>query len=423
MASAAKANANLRDQEQKHYQAKGAADEATDRAKQPERELEEAKNTLAGRIRFMATATLVADRAKAAVPIAEKAVKDAEATVAARDTEQKQRVAASGKPLAAVSFSPDGRFVAIGGQGAAVRLYDAQHGTPAEVLERQVSTAATATGAVNNAVNIVSLAFAADGRLCAAESNQTIDLWQTAAAWKLERTIGHVDEPAELVDRVLALDFSPDGKLLATSGGLPARSGQVKIWNVADGKLVREITTPHRDTVFAVRFSPDGQYLATGGADRLMKVFRVADGSLIHTFEGHTSHVLGVAWQADGKLLATCGADRVVKLWDFATGLPRRTMRGDSYLLGEYKFEVNSIAFIGDTEHIVVSSGDHTVRIHRTSSDRDVRAYKEGASFMHAAAATSDGKLIAGGGQDGILHLWNGETGYPLPPFDTEPAQ
>ena len=99
----------------------------------------------------------------------------------------------------------------------------------------------------------------------------------------------------------------------------PVRA-QLKIWNVADGKLVREIPAAHRDTIFSVKFSPDGQYLATGSADRLMKVFRVADGSLVHTFEGHTSHVLGVAWQADGKLLATCGADHLVKLWDFATG-------------------------------------------------------------------------------------------------------
>ena len=39
---------------------------------------------------------------------------------------------------------------------------------------------------------------------------------------------------------------------------------------------------------------------------------------------------------------------------------------------------------------------------------------------MHAAAATSDGKLVIGGGHDGILHIWNGETGYPLPSFEPQ---
>jgi WD40 repeat protein len=415
------ANVAFRDQEVNHYKTKGAADEAADRARQPERELQEAKNTLQGAINFIATATIVMERAKLAVPAAEKAVAAAMAAEAAREAEQKKLIAAavaSAKPLAAVAFARDGRFVAIGGQVLGIRLYDAQRGTPVEILEREPA-AAPASGAVNT----VALAFGGDGRLFAAGADSKVSVWKTGAPWTLERMIGHLDDPAELVDRVLSLDFSPDGKLLATGGGLPARSAQLKIWNVADGKLVREIPAAHRDTIFGVKFSPDGQYLATASADRLMKVFRVADGSLVHAFEGHTSHVLGVAWQADGKLLATCGADHLVKLWDFATGAPRRTMRGDSYLLGEYKFEVNSIAFVGDTEHLVVSSGDHTVRIHRTSSDRDVRAYKEGASFMHAAAATSDGKLVIGGGQDGILHIWNGETGYPVPPFEPrEPA-
>src|SRR5260221_4714401 len=109
-----------------------------------------------------------------------------------------------------------------------------------------------------------------------------------AGAWTLERTIGRPDDPATFVDRVLALDFSPDGKLLATGGGLAARSGQLKIWNVPDGRLVREIPDAHRDAIFGVRFSPDGQYLATTSADRLLKVFRAARGSLVLTVDGHT---------------------------------------------------------------------------------------------------------------------------------------
>ena len=51
-------------------------------------------------------------------------------------------------------------------------------------------------------------AFAADGRLCAAGSDQSVQLWKTGAQWALKRTIGHVDDPTALVDRVLALEFS-----------------------------------------------------------------------------------------------------------------------------------------------------------------------------------------------------------------------
>jgi WD40 repeat protein len=403
-AAFSQATAAFREAEQKNQQAKNAANDAADRAKQPERELQEAKNTLQGATSFITTATIVADRAKAAVPIAQQAIAKAEAAAKLRDEEKNKLIEAAKtqKPLQAAAFSADGRFVAIAGQSPGVRLYDALHGTAVEVLEGLPE-------------GVVGLAFGADGKLVSADADQKLRIWSTPGPWKLERTIGSVDDPSQLVDRVLSLDFSADGKLLATGGGLAARSGELKLWNVADGKLVREISGAHRDTIFGVKFSPDGQYLATASADRLLKVFRVADGSLVRTFEGHSHHVLGVAWEGGGHLLATCGGDRVVKLWNFDTGAPLRTMRGDSYLIGEYKGEISSIAFIGNTEHLLVSSGDHTVRMHRTSSDRDVRCFKEGASFMHAAVASSDGKLILGGGHDGILHLWNGENGYPIP--------
>jgi WD40 repeat protein len=94
-----------------------------------------------------------------------------------------------------------------------------------------------------------------------------------------------------------------------------------------------------------------------------------------------------------------------------------RSMRGDTYRLGEYRGEVTSISFIGDTEHIVTSSGDRSVRMHRTSSERDVRAFREGVSFMHASVATRDGRLVIGGGRDGVLHVWNGVNGYAVKAF------
>ena len=403
-------------------QARQAAARAAEQAQQPKRELEEAKNTLAGRVSFIATATLVAERAKAAIPTAQEAIKKAEATAAQREAEKVKLVESSKsgqKPLTAIAFSRDNRLLAVAGQSSAVRLYDASQGTASEVLDRSGDAVGNGLRAVP-AAGLVCIAVASDGRIYAA-AEKTVLVWKTTSSWPLERTIGHVDNPAELVDRVLALDFSPDGKLLATGGGLAARSGELKLWSVETGRLVREIPLAHRDTIYGVRFSPDGQYLATGSADRLLKIFRVADPSapgLVRTFEGHTAAVLGVAWSADGKLLATCGGDRVVKIWNVESGTPLRTLRGDTYQLGDYKGEVTSIAFVGDTEHLLASAGDHTVRLHRTSSDRDVRAFREGASFMHAAVATSDGRLIIAGGRDGILHIWNGQNGYPVPPFE-----
>ena len=115
-------------------------------------------------------------------------------------------------------------------------------------------------------------------------STLTLMRWKASSEWTLKKTIGGIDDPEILADRVLSLDFSPDGSLLAIGGGDPSRSGQISIWNIADGSLVRSIQQPHSDTVFGLAFSPDGEYLASASADRTAKVFRTADGELVRTF-------------------------------------------------------------------------------------------------------------------------------------------
>ena len=87
---------------------------------------------------------------------------------------------------------------------------------------------------------IVNLAAGAKGKLAALAADKKAALYQTAGGWVLGRTIGRVDDPRVLADRVLKVDFHPNGTWLATAGGEAGTSGELKIWNVADGRLVRE---------------------------------------------------------------------------------------------------------------------------------------------------------------------------------------
>ena len=57
--------------------------------------------------------------------------------------------------------------------------------------------------------------------------------------WSLERVLGAGDgspaggNAASVADRVTALRFSPDGRTLASGGGVPSREGEIILWDVA----------------------------------------------------------------------------------------------------------------------------------------------------------------------------------------------
>ena len=72
--------------------------------------------------------------------------------------------------------------------------------------------------------------------------------------------------------------------------------------------------------MLSLDFSPDGKLLASGAADKIAKVTDIATGKQVNLFEGHTHHVMGVAFRADGRVLATAGADGVVLSWDMISG-------------------------------------------------------------------------------------------------------
>ena len=116
-----------------------------------------------------------------------------------------------------------------------------------------------------------------------------------------------------------AIAFSRDGKRLAAAGGLPARKGEVKIWDVAAQTELATIAG-HSDCIYAVAFSPDGAQLATASYDRLIKLWDVATGKEIRTLSDHIDAIYALAFTPDGKRLVTGAADRSVKVWDVATG-------------------------------------------------------------------------------------------------------
>ena len=156
-------------------------------------------------------------------------------------------------------------------------------------------------------------------------------------------------------DAVRAVAFSPDGSLLAAAGGLPARSGEVDIFDVAKRKIVHTIKG-HSDCIYAVAFSPDGKTIATAGYDKLIKLWDVASEKEIRTLKDHIDAVYALAITPDGKRIVSGAADRTVKIWDIASG-------ERLYTLSDSQDGINTLVLDPTGKYVAAAGLDKTIRI------------------------------------------------------------
>ncbi len=297
-------------------------------------------------------------------------------------------------PVRSVAFGPDGERIVTAGEEGGLKVWDPSNGAGVIAFghapEKNPQTQP-----------LQRVAFLGNGSLVSASADKTLKTWSFEGTWTEARTLD------SHVFRVLSIDFSPDGKKLATGGGEPSRSGEVKIWDLTSGDTVFTLDELHSDTVFGVRFSPDGSKLATAAADKFMKVVNATDGKELKSFEGHTHHVMAVDWKSDGKQLVTGGADNVLKVWNFETGEQVRTLRPAGK-------QITDVRWVPEKPIVAAASGDQNVRFWNPDNGGVTRTFSGPADYVFGIAVSQDASLVAAGGADGILFVWNGENGQVL---------
>jgi mono/diheme cytochrome c family protein len=121
-----------------------------------------------------------------------------------------------------------------------------------------------------------------------------------------------------LSERVQSLAFSPDGKLLAVGGGSPGRFGELQVWDVAKRKLKLSLSVTF-DTIYGVSWSPDGSKIAFGCSDNTLRAVEADTGKQVLFGGAHSDWVLGTTFSSDNLHLVSISRDMSMKLTVVAT--------------------------------------------------------------------------------------------------------
>jgi eukaryotic-like serine/threonine-protein kinase len=216
-------------------------------------------------------------------------------------------------------------------------------------------------------------------------------------------------------DHAFAVAYHPNGKQLASAGGRLAKPGEIKIWDLRTGKVIRTLAgrSGHTNVITSLAYHPDKNILASGSYDQTVKLWNLDTGDEIVTLRDHTDSVNSVAFSPKGDRLASAGHDLGIRIWDWAayTNDPVNSVQK---LLG-HDGPVTSVAFHPDGLMLASGSRDRTVKLWNLATGRADKTLNGHEDVVESIAFHPSGKLLISGGgranQRGEVLLWDVEAG------------
>jgi len=361
-----------------------------------------------------------------------------------------------GDRVNALTYSPDGQWLASASKDGTVRLWDIGNGREVLTYRGHEKDKFTDDNEKEkfNVLRVPCVAFSPDGAWAASCGAADIHVWDTKTGKRLYTLKGHKKD-------VIGVAFGKDKNRLASAGddkkmilwdvpnekvefasddqnmplsqvvysptdravGTVNRAGDLMVFSIdamgKNPKVTLSVGVTDGGPTNALAFTRDGAGVFTSGQDKKIKLTAGPDGmpgfaaaSVVKKFEGHTSGINSLAVSKDGATLVSgsgdttrsASSDNAVIVWDVATGKLDRVLQGHIQ-------PVSAVAIRPDGKQIASGAEDGTIRLWPLNKADEHRAMTESKDNLWAAAYSGDGTTVAAAGADRTVRIYNALTG------------
>jgi COMPASS component SWD3 len=197
--------------------------------------------------------------------------------------------------ISTLAWSPDSRVLASGSDDKLIRLWDVVGGK------------ALPTPLAGHHHYVYSLAFSPKGNVLVSGSyDEAVFLWDVRTARVMRSLPAHSDP-------VSGVDIVRDGTLAASCSS----DGLIRIWDTGTGQCLKTLVHEDNAPVTSVKFSPNGRYVLAATLDSSLRLWNYVEGRCVKTYQGHKNEKfsIGVCF---GTYTAEARADDEQKRWALA---------------------------------------------------------------------------------------------------------
>lgn len=292
--------------------------------------------------------------------------------------EKERKVLWTGGRFGAGTVSRDGRHVYVGELDGKLVSRDMRSGELLGILGGHQS-------------QVVSVGVSPDNQeILSASKDGSVWIWPKEASGECTLLRGHTSEARDVA-------FSPDGKKLVSVG----LDSTARVWDATTGQELLKIEGAK---LSAVDFCPEGQRIAVASyGESTVRIWDIVTGQAEPAFELERPIIL--KYNPGGTRIAAAGEAGHIPIWDASSGKEKTRI-----LNGAGKCE--GLSFSPDGSILAFSEFETgTVRLHDANTGDFLRELPSPATRRRTVAFNQDGKLVACGGNDMIVRVWDVESG------------
>lgn len=192
--------------------------------------------------------------------------------------------------------------------------------------------------------------------------------------------------------------------------------GQVKIWDVDSGQVVRKLQGHSVKTdVYRIALNKNQNLMLSGGEDKRVVLWDLSQFVQIRTFEGHTREISSLVFYESRGQVISGSDDSTIRVWNQNDGSLVRELRGHVNRITKLVVDENS-------NRLYSASFDKTIKEWGLNSGVFLRTYTGHTNTVYDLLITEDGERLVSSSLDRSVITWDKNSGQLISRFSYKEA-